>query len=510
MSDWSAGYVTDIGYNYGYYAELNPLRLNLPFLQAGLAPASIGNACELGFGQGVSLNFHAAGSALSWWGSDFNPSQVLYARTLAAASGAPAHLFDLPFAEFCQRQDLPDFDFIALHGVWTWISEANRQVIVDFIDRKLNSGGVLYVSYYTLPSWVAMLPLRDLLLLYEQRLTPRSASWAQRIEESLGFAEQLLACQPAFAQANPQVASKLQTIRQNKNYAYLSHEYFNRDWQPITFSRMAEWLSPARLNYVCSAHPADNLYQERLSAAQVSFLAQISDPIVRETTLDLLVNRQYRRDYWVKGSRALSSAEALHLWQQQSLVLTVSADKLPQPTAQSNPSLPAACFVLLRLLADLQVHSIGSLLPTLRAAGLTLEQIQEAIHKLLANNFVQAAHSSENIAHARAMADRLNGLLLDWVQYSDTFGFLLSPVTGGGIALSKIERLFLSAIVQGHQEPREWARFADPCLNALGQRLVDAQGNTLLSSAQQVAQLTLLAEEFRLHKLPLCQALQIV
>jgi len=26
MSDWTAGYVADIGYTYGYYTELNPLR----------------------------------------------------------------------------------------------------------------------------------------------------------------------------------------------------------------------------------------------------------------------------------------------------------------------------------------------------------------------------------------------------------------------------------------------------------------------------------------------------
>jgi hypothetical protein len=37
MSDWTAGYVADVGYTYGYYTELNPLRLRLAFLNAGLA-----------------------------------------------------------------------------------------------------------------------------------------------------------------------------------------------------------------------------------------------------------------------------------------------------------------------------------------------------------------------------------------------------------------------------------------------------------------------------------------
>ena len=36
MTDWTAGYVADIGYTYGYYTELNPLRVRLAFLNAGL------------------------------------------------------------------------------------------------------------------------------------------------------------------------------------------------------------------------------------------------------------------------------------------------------------------------------------------------------------------------------------------------------------------------------------------------------------------------------------------
>jgi hypothetical protein len=31
MSDWTARYVADIGYTFGYYSELNPLRAKLAF-----------------------------------------------------------------------------------------------------------------------------------------------------------------------------------------------------------------------------------------------------------------------------------------------------------------------------------------------------------------------------------------------------------------------------------------------------------------------------------------------
>ncbi|MGP5143760.1 hypothetical protein ACTXKF_15350 [Vreelandella alkaliphila] len=56
MSDWTSGYVADISYTYGYYAELNPLRIALGFINVGIRPPNVTNACELGFGQGISTN----------------------------------------------------------------------------------------------------------------------------------------------------------------------------------------------------------------------------------------------------------------------------------------------------------------------------------------------------------------------------------------------------------------------------------------------------------------------
>ena len=48
MTDWTSGYVADIGYTFGYYTELTPLRVKLAFLDAGLPAPETGSACELG------------------------------------------------------------------------------------------------------------------------------------------------------------------------------------------------------------------------------------------------------------------------------------------------------------------------------------------------------------------------------------------------------------------------------------------------------------------------------
>src|SRR5580698_2750005 len=94
MTDWTSGYVADVNYSFGYYPELNPLRARLILLNAALAPPGTVVACELGFGQGVSVNIHAAASDTLWWGTDFNPSHAVGAHALADASGAQVRLLD--------------------------------------------------------------------------------------------------------------------------------------------------------------------------------------------------------------------------------------------------------------------------------------------------------------------------------------------------------------------------------------------------------------------------------
>lgn len=193
MTEWTDGYVSEIDYTFGYYPELNPLRVDLAFLNAGVLPPKTGTACELGFGQGMSANLHAAATVTEWHGTDFNPAQAGFAQELANASGANAAFFDEAFDVFCARTDLPDFDYIGLHGIWSWISDANRAVIVDFLRRKLKVGGVLYISYNTQPGWAAMVPVRELLNVHTQIMARRGDGLVSRIDEALAFADDLIA-----------------------------------------------------------------------------------------------------------------------------------------------------------------------------------------------------------------------------------------------------------------------------------------------------------------------------
>lgn len=510
MSDWTAGYVADIGYTFGYYSELNPLRLRLAFLNAGLVPPKVGNACELGFGQGMSANLHAAASVVHWAGTDFNPSQASFAQELAHIAESGAQLFDEAFDRFCSKPELPDFDYIGLHGIWSWISDENRSVIVDFIRRKLKVGGVLYISYNTQPGWAAMAPMRDLLTEHAEVLGSNGAGTLNRVESALVFAERLLATNPLYARANPQIADRIKKI-QGQNRHYVAHEYFNRDWQPMAFSKMAQWLVPAKVQWACSANDLDAIDAINLTADQQTLLADIPDPMFRQTTRDFCVNQQFRKDYWVKGARRLTELEQAEQLRGQRVILVQPRAEVSLKVTGSlgEATMQDAIYApILDQLADYTPHTLAQLEHAVKPRGVQFAQLVQAVMVLSGAGVLCAVQDETSTIKVKKNADQLNALLMSKARSRTELGHLASPVTGGGIAVTRFHQLFLLARQHGHEAPQDQSEFVWHLMELQGQRLV-RQGNTLASAEENLAELAHQAAEFAAKQLPILKALQI-
>lgn len=156
---WTQGYVDGLDYTFDFYRELTPSLLGFAVLCRGQKFAFEGRPlkyCELGCGQGFSTNLLAAANPdIEFYANDFNPAHIAGARSLANdAALANVHFYEHAFADFTDEPALPDgFDIISLHGVYSWISAKNRGEIANFIFRKLKPGGLVFISYNTLPGW---------------------------------------------------------------------------------------------------------------------------------------------------------------------------------------------------------------------------------------------------------------------------------------------------------------------------------------------------------------------
>ena len=511
MTDWTSGYVADIGYTYGYYTELNPQRNKLAFINSGLVPPSNGYHCELGFGQGLSVNIHSAASNSDWYATDFNPSQASFAQTLSLESQSKAKLFDDSFEDFCRRTDLPDFDSIGMHGIWSWISDENRTHIVDFIRRKLKVGGALYISYNTQPGWAVFAPVRHLMAEHASLMGSAGMGVVNRINEAINFTEKLLSVNPLFARANPSVIERLEKVKSQDRH-YLAHEYFNKDWHPMHFTSMAEWLSPAKVSYACSANYLDHIDTINFTTEQQSFLKSILDQNLKEGVKDFISNQQFRRDYWVKGARKLSVLEQRDLLNKQLLVLTSpSADVSMKITsglgeAELNQGIYQP---ILEALSDHQVKSIGDIKAKLGSTKIDYSQLIQACMVLVGLGHVSSAQEENTIKNSVKSCNKLNQTLIEKSRFNADISWLASPITGGGIAVNRIQQLFLLAQNRGEKKTEQWAQTAWKELAENNQRLIK-DGKAIQSEEENLAELNKQAKEFSEKRLPILKALGVL
>ena len=517
MSDWSAGYVSELGYTYGYYEELNTSRVALCLLNKGLQPPKISHALELGFGQGVSINIHAAANDVVWTGTDFNPSQANFARQLAEQSGVTTYLHDASFQEFLASDQTPEFQFIGLHGIWSWISDTNRQVIVDIIRTKLAVGGVVYMSYNTLPGWAGFAPMRHLMTQHAKVLGSAGEGIINRIDDAFRFSERLFELNPKYLRANPQAAQRINNLKK-QNRHYLAHEFFNEDWHPMHFSSVTELLAEAKLEFAASATYSDHVDDINFTAEQRQFLSDIPDATLRETSKDFILNQQFRKDYWIKGPVKLAPLERAIALRGVRVALKVPVS---EATFKMTGGLGEISFneevyrPIIDFLSDHKIRAIGEIEDHFAGSesgsgpSIRLAQIIQAVVLLLGTNQLAVAQNDAVRNAAKTRSAALNELLLDKAKFSNDIAYLASPVTGGGVNANRIEMLFLRAIRDGEEEPGLWAEHAWRVLSSQGHKLVN-NGVTLESDQENLDELTSKATEFAGKRLPTFRTLGII
>jgi SAM-dependent methyltransferase len=518
VGELDAGFVDEIAYTFGYCDELNPLRLSLPLLHAGLALPAMHTACELGFGHGVSVNIHAAGSTTRWYGTDFHPAHANFAQRLAGSAGSQAQLFGERFSEYCRRDDLPDFDFIGMHGIWSWISDENRALIVEFIRRKLKAGGVLYLSYNTQPGWTAMLPVRELMQRHFHVgviSEPHSGMLAEervqvRVKAAIDFAQAVFATQPGYGLVNPLLAERVNALS-GENPNYLAHEYFVPDWQPMSFFQLASSLVGAGLSYGGSADYRDHVDEINLNPAQRALLADVADIGLRETVRDFCVNRSLRRDYWVKEPRTLSNDEREAALRAHRVILALprASAVLKVRGALGETMLPEGLYgPILDALSSHRPATLSDIENGVLGRGITLAQIVKAVTLLISMGVLLNAQNDEQISAARPSTEKLNAAICEHARHYDEVQFLASPVSGSGVFMPRVPQLFLLARLHHMQQPAQWAEFAEPILRGASQSARATTGMPL-GAADSLADLAAKANRFAQVHLPILQALGI-
>lgn len=489
MSDWTSGYVTDVGYTHGFYRELVPNILSFVALINGFGgPDANGplTYCELGCGQGFSANLIAAANPnIEVHAVDFNPTHVHGASMLAAMAGSSnIHFYDDGFAEFGAQPDLPEFDIVALHGVYSWISDENRRHIRDFIRRRLKVGGLVYVSYNALPGWSSLLSLRRLML--DQGGS--GGSTLERVKRSLEFLDRFAAANPRFLAASATARVTIERFKQLANVNYLAHEYFNADLNAFHHADVVAEMADAKLTYVGSAAIPENLDAATLPPEHVEFLQRASSRVEKESWRDFLSNQQFRRDVFMKGPLPLSPIEAEFYWNRLSFVLSKPRNEISLKIEVSTGEAelrPEIHDPVINALAR-GPQTIPQLLADPAVRALPIQNVREALAVLVGIDYVQLGLDESTRDARAARTDAFNFAVMSRAQTPVDLVCFASPMTGGAVPADRIAQLFLLARRAGRPDP---VQFAWESLTRAGLKMRGDDGSMCESEADNLAQL---------------------
>nr|WP_246374856.1 class I SAM-dependent methyltransferase [Pseudochelatococcus contaminans] len=494
-----------------------PSILRFAALAKGISTSTSGDAdtsyCELGCGQGFSANLLAAANPdFRFYATDFNPAQIAGARQLADAAGTKnIHFFDDSFAQFEARTDLPQFDIIALHGIYSWIAAEHRETIVRFIDKRLKPGGLVYISYNCLPGWAAAAPLRQLMYFHAKAA---SGPTGGKLEPALAFVEKMFAAN-ARGLAAAGLRERFDNLKgQSRNY--VAHEYFNDAWELFYHSEVAADLSSARCTFVGSSNLLEHVDAVNLTEPQQAILKETPDPVLRETLRDFMVSQQFRRDIFARGAVALSPGEAMESWldtrfalivREGSVSLTVKG-ALGEANLQEDVYRPVVdAFARQAASGKSAAISLRQLLAeNPKVAELGWGRIQQAIIILAGAGYLHPCPvDAKNDGKRRESAKRFNLAVMDKARYTADLQALAAPVIGGGITIGRFQQLLLLALINNEKDP---AGFVWRILQAQNQRLAK-EGKALETEEDNIAELNRLYSDLQ-QSLPTLKTLGVI
>ena len=299
---WSdSGYVVEIPYTKQYIRHQSPIALSFAAAANGFTPPDPRapfSYCDLGCAEAVTLLSLAAAYPQSRFvGVDLNPDHIKNASDLAQRARLDNLSFFVgTFAQFAAST--PErFDYIAAHGVYSWVSPAVVETLLQVVEQTLKDGGLFYFCHYVRPKGTRTEFLFHLL---QTLMAQMSGPLAGRIRAAVSEAQVLAQEGGPLAQDHPYLQDDLNGLA-NRDTRYLVHEFCNKYFRPNFFREVAQDLRDIGLGYVGSARAERNnplnLYP------MDDFSAWDGLPFVaKEDRASLLGDDEFRWDVFQKGA----------------------------------------------------------------------------------------------------------------------------------------------------------------------------------------------------------------
>ncbi len=460
-------YIRDVEFPSSYVAGQAPIHMGCAAALRGFSPPKPSGEygyCELGCSSGATLNpLAAANPQARFFGVDFNAEHIRKARSTAKSASLDNVTYVEASFEDLTAHDLPIFDFISMHGTYSWLSPAAESAAVRFVTQHLKPGGLFYVDYMSLPGKAAIAPLW---MLMRSLTRGHPGNSAQRTRDGLHTLERLIDEGSRFFEANPPAAmvleATLKRIEQDPDHLNaVAHHALSEHWSPKYFTDVAAQLDEAGLRFAGSTRLAHNDLDLVVPPSLRSFFEELDDPNLVELLKDYVLNQQQRQDVFIKDARADAAGAEAFLRSDVFVLARGEPSTVRQKMSKGGGSLGGIEDELLDTLLQ-QVERGSSCLDEIERGpelqSFEPRQVLKAFETLLATDafFICARRPPDDTpADASAAATRgltspltLNRVILRQAAGKGQPALLTSPVVGGGcVALNAVEVALIDALV---------------------------------------------------------------
>ena len=256
----------------------------------GLDPVPVEEArvLELGSSCGGNIIPQALyNPTATFTGIDLSPTQVKHGNKLIESMG----LKNITLLEK-DIMDIDDafgrFDYIIVHGIWSWVPDVVKDKILSICNRNLSNRGIAYVSYNTYPGWKRLEQLRDIML-YSEKHAPNDS-----LQERTTYTKNVLKLIAETMKLDERSTiisdykiKNINRVLQSNDY-YVGHEYLEAINDPVYVSEFIERAQQQGCAYIGD---------ETLNRSFISWLDSEVEKNIRTLARDSYIDKEQYYDY---------------------------------------------------------------------------------------------------------------------------------------------------------------------------------------------------------------------
>jgi len=289
----------ELTYKSAAFAQSSPYKLEACATLLGINPPPCKNAkvLEIGCSFGGNLiPFAVNNENAKVVGIDLSGEQIRRGKEIVKEIGLSN--LELIHGDICEFKSDEKFDYIIVHGVFSWVPDFVKDAILRVVRENLSQNGVVFISYNVYPGWKTKDVVRDLMLL--------AAKDKENTEEKLKAAKEALIVFKEFllSMDNENYKKKMpiemllfwiDTILDKSDF-YVAHEFLEDINDPFYFKDFNAMLVKNDLSYLCECTLEDIFVPDLgMNKADSYKNDKFKDRIDLEQFMDIANNKVFRQ-----------------------------------------------------------------------------------------------------------------------------------------------------------------------------------------------------------------------